>query len=92
MITSIWIITKIIKILEDSFLHFINKTPPIGKCIICIDDKNIKKIKKKIKTKNILTYGFASFADYQIIKPKYNNKNCKFDLNVKNFLGKKKGF
>ena len=80
------------KNLEDSFLHFINKTPPIGKCIICIDDKNIKKIKKKIKTKNILTYGFASSADYQIIKPKYNNKNCKFDLNVKNFLGKKKVF
>ena len=80
------------KNLEDSFLQFINKTPPIGKCIICIDDKNIKKIKKKIKTKNILTYGFASFADYQIIKPKYNNKNCKFDLIVKNFLGKKKVF
>ena len=31
------------KNLEDSFLHFINKTPPIGKCIICIDDKNIHK-------------------------------------------------
>ena len=34
------------KNLEDSFLQFINKTPPIGKCIICIDDKNIKKKKK----------------------------------------------
>ena len=80
------------KNLEDSFLQFINKTPPIGKCIICIDDKNIKKIKKKIKTKNILTYGFTSLADYQVIKPKYNSKNCKFDLIVKNFLGKKKVF
>ena len=80
------------KNLEDSFLQFINKTPPIGKCIICIDDKNIKKIKKKIKTKNILTYGFTTIADYQVIKPKYNSKNCKFDLIVKNFLGKKKVF
>ena len=80
------------KNLEDSFLQFINKTPPIGKCIICIDDKNLKKIKKKIKTKNILTYGFTSLADYQVIKPKYNKKNCKFDLIVKNFLGKKKVF
>ena len=78
------------KNLEDSFLRFINKTPPIGKCIICIDDKNIKKLKKKIKTKNILTYGFAEPADYQIIKTKYNIKNSKFDLIVKNFLGKKK--
>ena len=80
------------KNLEDSFLQFINKTPPIGKCILCIDDKNIKKLRKKIKTKNILTYGFTSFADYQIVKPKYNIKNCKFDLLVKNFLGKKKIF
>ncbi len=77
------------KNLENNFVKFINKTPPIGKCIICIDDKNIKKIKKKIKTKNILTYGFSSSADYQIIKPKYNINNCKFDLVVKNFLGKK---
>ena len=80
------------KNLENSFLQFINKTPPIGKCILCIDDKNIKRLKKKIKTKNILTYGFTSFADYQIVKPKYNIRNCKFDLLVKNFLGKKKIF
>ena len=80
------------KNLEDSFLQFINKTPPIGKCILCIDDKNIKRLRKKIKTKNILTYGFTPFADYQIVKPKYNIKNCKFDLVVKNFLGKKKIF
>ncbi len=77
------------KNLENSFIKFINKTPPIGKCIICIDDRNIKEIKKKIKTKNILTYGFNAIADYQIINPQYNNKNCKFDLVVKNFLGKK---
>ncbi len=77
------------KNLESSFIKFINKTPPIGKCIICIDDKNIKNIKKKIKTKNILTYGFNSISDYQIIKPKYNAQSCKFDLIIKNFLGKK---
>ncbi len=77
------------KNLENCFIKFINKTPPIGKCIICIDDQNIKKIKKKIKTKNILTYGFNSSSDYQVIKPKYNIQNCKFDLVVKNFLGKR---
>jgi UDP-N-acetylmuramate--alanine ligase len=80
---------KNFKNLEKSFIKFINKTPPIGKCIICIDDKNVKKIKKKIKIKNILTYGFSKNSDYQIIKPKYNLRKCKFDLIVKNFLGKK---
>ena len=77
------------KNLENCFLKFINKTPPIGKCIICIDDKNIQKIRKKIKTKNILTYGFNSDSDYRVINPKYNIKNCKYDLVIKNFLGKK---
>ena len=42
------------KNLENSFLRFIEKTPPTGKSIICIDNKNIKKIFTKIKNKNIL--------------------------------------
>ena len=53
------------KKLENCFIKFINKNSPIGKCIICIDDKNIKKIKRKIKTKNILTMVLAL---YQTIK------------------------
>ena len=35
------------KNLENSFIKFINKTPPIGKCIICIDDKRIRALQKK---------------------------------------------
>ena len=38
-------------------MKFIEKTPPTGKAIVCIDSKNIKKIISKIKNKNILTYG-----------------------------------
>ena len=38
--------------------NLLKKTPPIGKSLICIDDKKIKNILKKIKNKNILTYGF----------------------------------
>ena len=77
------------KNLENCFVKFINKTPPIGKCIICNDDENIKKLKKKIKIKNILTYGFTSSSHYQVVKPKYNISNCKFDLIIKNVTGKK---
>ena len=80
---------KNFKNLENCFIKFINKTPPIGKCIICIDDRIIKKLRNKIKTKNIITYGFSKIADYQIINSKYNLNSCKFDLVIKNFLGKK---
>ena len=71
------------KNLENSFIEFINKTPPTGKAIICIDSKNIKKILNKIKNKNILTYGASIGANYQINKIRYNLNSTIFDLNFK---------
>ena len=69
--------------LEKSFLEFINKTPPTGKSIICIDNNNIRKILNKIKNKNILTYGENKRADYQIKKIKYFFNSTTFDLSFK---------
>ena len=80
---------KNFKNLENAFIQFINKTPPTGKSLICIDDKNIKKILKKIKNKNILTYGIDKNADYRINNIKYNIKYSKFDLQYKNLNNKK---
>ena len=71
------------KNLENSFIKFINKTPPTGKAIICIDNKNIKKILSKIKNKNILTYGENKKAGYQIKKIKYYFDSTSFDLSYK---------
>ena len=70
--------------LENAFIQFINKTPPIGKSLICIDNKNIKKILSKIKNKNILTYGFNKKANYRISNPRYNAFYSIFDLHYKN--------
>ena len=78
------------KNLENSFLEFINKTPPTGKSIICIDNKNLKKISNKIKNKNILTYGENKEANYQINKIRYNIDNTIFDLSFKDKQKKKK--
>ena len=78
------------KNLENSFIEFINKTPPTGKSIICLDDKNIKKILSKIKNKNILTYGESKKANYQIKKIKYKFNSTTFDLSFKDKEKKKK--
>ena len=61
--------------LENSFIEFINKTPPTGKAILCIDNKNIKKILGKIKNKNIITYGESKEANYRVFDIKYNLEN-----------------
>ena len=70
--------------LEKSFIEFINKTPPTGKAIICIDSDNIRKILKKIKNKNIISYGESKKANYQIKKIRYNLDSTTFDLSYKN--------
>ncbi len=69
--------------LKNSFIKFLNKTPPIGKSIVCIDDPELKNILKKIKTKNYLTYGFSKESNYQIKNVKFNIDKSKFDLGVK---------
>ncbi len=81
---------KNFKNLENSFLKFIEKTPPTGKSIVCIDDKNIKKILKKIKNKNILTYGLSKYANYQISNIKYKIDYSIFDLSYRNLENKNK--
>ena len=38
--------------LQKAFVKFLDKTPPIGKSFVCIDDINIKRVIKKLSTKN----------------------------------------
>ena len=78
------------KNLENSFVEFINKTPPTGKTIICLDNKNVRKILKKVKNKNILTYGENIKANYVITKIKYNLDNTSFNLSFKDREKKRK--
>ena len=81
---------KNFKNLENSFKKFIEKTPPTGKAIICIDNKNIKKIFGKIKNKNILTYGVSKNANYHVSNIRYNMNYSIFDLSFKDLKKKNK--
>ncbi len=80
---------KNFKNLKSSFVKFIEKTPPTGKSIVCTDNKNIKEILKKIKNKNILTYGENQNANYKISNIKYKIDFSIFDLNYKDINKKK---
>ena len=74
--------------LKKLFIKFIEKTPSFGKSFICLDDKNCKKIIKKIKIKNFYTYGTDKNSQF-IIKNVYQTKEfSKFDVNI-NLPGKK---
>ena len=75
---------KNFKNLENSFIKFIDKTPPTGKAIVCIDNKNVRNILHKIKNKNILFYGENKKSNYIIKKIKYSYNFTTFDLSFKN--------
>jgi len=76
--------------LLEAFKKFIEKTPPIGKSFLFLDDLNIRKIIKKLKTKNYYTYGFHKNSNYQICNTKYKINYTKFDLKIKNVGSKNK--
>tara|TARA_B100000886_G_scaffold131252_1_gene88491 strand:- start:1934 stop:3331 length:1398 start_codon:yes stop_codon:yes gene_type:complete len=81
---------KNFKNLENSFKKFLEKTPPTGKAIVCIDNKNIKKIFNKIKNKNILTYGETKSANYCVSNIRYKTDYSIFDLSYKSIKKDKK--
>ena len=82
---------KNFKNLENSFVEFLEKTPPTGKAIICIDNPNIKRIlKKRIKNKNIVTYGENEKANFKVSNIKYKINYTIFDLSYKNLNKKNK--
>ena len=73
---------KDFKSLKNSFAKFLNKTPPLGKSFICIDDYEIKNIVNKIDKKNFLSYGFSKNANFQILNPTYKKNYSTFNLKV----------
>ena len=75
--------------LKELFIKFIEKTPSFGKSFVCLDDKNIKEIIKKIKIKNFYTYGTDKNSHFYI-KNVFQSKNySKFNIDIK-LPGKKK--
>ena len=69
--------------LKQSFCSFIDKTPSFGKSIICNDDKNLRAVLSKCKSKNFITYGFNKSSNYQITKVRKKEKHTIFDLKIK---------
>ncbi len=73
------------KNLINAFEEFINLLPFYGTTIMCHDDKNLKLLINKIKTRNILTYSIKNNkADVLIFDIKQNKLKTSFKLKIKN--------
>ena len=69
--------------LKKLFIKFIEKTPSFGKSFICLDDKNNKKVIKKLKNKNFHTYGINNKSQFCIKNISQSKEFSKFNINVK---------
>ncbi len=70
--------------LIKSFENFVNMLPFYGTSIICLDDKNLKLLVNKIKTRNIITYSSKDKnADVYIYGIRTQNTKTSFKLNIK---------
>ena len=79
---------KKINNLQKSFQTFVEKTPSFGKSIICKDDLYNKKLIKKLKTNNYLTYGFDKRSNFHIHKVIKKIGYSKFEVKL-NLVGKR---
>ncbi len=73
------------KNLINAFEKFINLLPFYGTTIICYDDKNLKLLINKIKTRNIVTYSIKNKkADILIFDIIQNKLKTSFKLKINN--------
>ncbi|XBC42474.1 MAG: UDP-N-acetylmuramate--L-alanine ligase [Buchnera aphidicola (Meitanaphis elongallis)] len=63
--------------IKSAFIKFVQNIPSYGTAIICIDDKNIRKIISSINC-NIITYGFSTDSDVRIEKYTQNKFSSHF--------------
>ena len=73
---------KNMKNLKKHFIKFIEKTPSLGKSLICVDDKNNNDIIKNIKNKNYHTYGISLNSNFRIQNINQNISYSSFDIKI----------
>ena len=73
---------KTIDNLKNKFISFIEKTPSFGKAFICLDDKNNRDILKRLKNKNLNTYGINKNSNFRIVNISQNINLSKFDIKI----------
>ncbi len=68
--------------LSEYFKKFISKVPSFGKSFICIDDKNNKRLIKRLRKKNFYTYGLDLESNFCIKNIKKFRYHSLFDLRI----------
>ena len=71
--------------LKNAFVQFVNKVPFYGAVILCLDETNVQAIVPSVK-RRIISYGFSSQADLQILNPVHQGFQSRFQLRYRGDL------
>ncbi|MBH43454.1 MAG: UDP-N-acetylmuramate--L-alanine ligase [Rickettsiales bacterium] len=66
---------KTFKNLKEAFINYASKVPFYGFISMCIDHKVVRELKKSLKNKKIITYGFSKNANFSLKNKKIIERN-----------------
>ena len=67
------------RLLQQSFIEFLQRVPFYGLAVLCLDDKGVRDILAKV-TKPVITYGIDSGADYTASNIRYHGPRTTFTV------------
>ena len=67
------------RLLQQSFIEFLQRIPFYGLAVLCLDDKGVRAILAKV-TKPVITYGIDSDADFTASNIRYSGSRTTFTV------------
>tara|TARA_B100001750_G_scaffold216373_1_gene200957 strand:+ start:419 stop:1855 length:1437 start_codon:yes stop_codon:yes gene_type:complete len=69
-----------------AFRNFVNNLPFYGFAALCIDHPEVQNLIPQLQDRRVITYGFSSQADMQILNMAARGVDTRFDVRVKGWL------
>ena len=71
---------------KAAFRNFVNNLPFYGFAALCIDHPEVQNLIPQLQDRRVITYGFSSQADMQILNMAARGSETRFDIRVKGWL------
>ena len=71
---------------KAAFRNFINNLPFYGFAALCIDHPEVQNLIPQLQDRRVITYGFSSQADMQILNMEARGPQTRFDIRLRGWL------
>jgi UDP-N-acetylmuramate--alanine ligase len=71
---------------KAAFRNFINNLPFYGFAALCIDHPEVQNLIPQLQDRRVITYGFSSKADMQVLNIEATGSHMRFDIRLRGWL------